>query len=186
MLRSRILHGVLGAVSAGLLALVFLTALLGEQSSAVNLAPTFVYVLFWLGIVVLQVLFGNVWSVLNPWRAVANGVSWLWGKLGQTWEPPLTYPERLGIWPGAFLLFCFAALELCYSEPANPRALALAIALYSYTMWFGMAAFGRKTWTEHGDAFAVYFGLLARIAPFAERDGQLIRRMPLSGLARRP
>ena len=87
------------------------------------------------------------------------------------------------MWPGAFLLFCFAALELCYAEPANPRALALAIALYSYAMWFGMAAFGRRTWTERGDGFTVYFGLLARIAPFGERDGRLVVRIPFSGLA---
>ncbi|HSO01232.1 MAG TPA: hypothetical protein VLS46_01795 [Gaiellaceae bacterium] len=182
-LRSRALHVVLGLVSAGLLALVFLTALIGEPSSAQNLSPTFVYVIFWLGLVPVQVLLGNVWPALNPWLAVANGVAWAWGRLGRTWTPPLAYSERLGVWPGAFLLFCYAALELTYAEPASPRALALAIALYSYAMWFGMAAFGRRTWTERGDAFTVYFGLLARIAPFGERDGRLVVRAPLSGLA---
>ena len=29
-------------------------------------------------------------------------------------------------------------------SPASPRALALAVALYSYVTWFGMAAFGRR------------------------------------------
>ena len=109
----------------------------------------------------------------------------MWGKLGQKWTPPLAYPERLGVWPAAFLLFCFAALELAYAEPASPRALALAIALYSYVAWFGMAAYGRRTWTERGEAFTVYFGLLARIAPFGEREGRLIVRVPFSGLAGR-
>ena len=183
VLRSRVLHGLLGAFSAFLLAVVFLTALLGEPSSALNISPTFIYVIFWLGLVPVQVLLGNVWPVLNPWLAVANAVAWLWRRLGQTWEPPLTYPERFGVWPGAFLLFCFATLELCYSEPANPRALALAVAIYSYAMWFGMAAYGRKSWTERGDAFTVYFGLLARIAAFGERDGRLIARVPFSGLS---
>jgi hypothetical protein len=177
------LRVVLGAISAFMLGLTFLTALIGEPSSAVNLSPTFVYVLFWLGVVVLQIVFGNVWSVLNPWLAVANGVAWAWRKLGFSWDPPLAYPERLGVWPAAFTLFCFATMELVYAEPANPRALALAIALYSYAMWFGMAAVGRETWTRGGDGFAVYFGLLARIAPFGERnDGRLIVRWPLTGL----
>ena len=54
-LRSTALHVVLGALSAGLLVLVFLAALFGEPSSATNLAPTFIYVVFWLGIVPLQV-----------------------------------------------------------------------------------------------------------------------------------
>ena len=186
-LRSRALHGLLGLVSAGLLTLVFLTALIGEPSSAQNLAPTFVYVIFWLGLVPVQLLLGNVWPALNPWLAIANGVAWVWERLGRTWTPPLTYPERLGVWPAAFLLFCFAALELSYAQPASPRALALALAivLYSYAAWFGMAAYGRRTWAERGEAFTVYFGLLARIAPFGERDGRLVARAPFSGLAGR-
>ena len=107
------------------------------------------------------------------------------GATGPNWTPPLTYPERLGVWPAAGLLFCFAAFELCYEAPGSPRSLALAIALYSYATWFGMAAFGRRLWSERGEAFTVYFGLLSRIAPFGERDGRLIARMPLSGLAGR-
>ena len=183
VLRSTALRLVVGALSAGLLALVFLTALIGEPSSAVNFAPRFVLVIFWVGLVPVQVLLGNVWPVLNPWLAVADAVAWIWRKLGQEWTPPLVYPERLGVWPAAFTLFCFVALELAYAEPASPRALALAIALYSYAMWFGMAAVGRKAWDEHGNGFTVYFGLLARIAPFGEHEGRLVLRVPFSGLA---
>jgi hypothetical protein len=179
------LHLVLGLVTAALLTLVFLTALLGEPSSAQNLAPTFVLVIFWLGLVPVQLVLGNVWPALNPWLAFANGVAWLWRRLGRSWTPPLAYPERLGVWPAAFLLFCFAAYELCYAEPANPRALALAVALYSYVTWFGMAAYGRRAWLGHGEAFTVYFGLLARMAPFGEREGRLVVRTPFSGLAGR-
>jgi hypothetical protein len=185
VLRSSVLHGLLGAISAALLVLVFLTALLGEPSSSENLAPTFIYVIFWLGLVPVQVLLGNVWPVLNPWRAIANGVEWIWRKLGQDWTPPLVYPERLGVRPAAFFLFCFAALELCYAEPASPRVLALAIALYSYAMWFGMAAYGRRKWDACGNGFAVYFSLFARIAPFGEHQGRLVRRTPFSGLSGR-
>jgi len=188
-LRSTALRVLLGAVSAGLLVLVFLTALLGEPSSATNLAPTFVYVIFWLGVVPLQVVLGNVWPALNPWLAIANAVAWIWRSLGRTWNPILAYPERLGVYPAALLLFAFVALELCYVDPANPRALALAIALYSYATWFGMAAVGRRLWAERGEAFTVYFGLLARIAPFGERNGRIVLRTPFSGLAgteRRP
>ena len=185
VLRSSVLRVVVGAFSAGLLVLLFLAALLGEPSSAQNLTPTFVLVVFWVGLVPLHVVLGNVWTVLNPWLAIANAVAWLWRKLGQEWTPPLALPERVGIWPAAFLLFCFVALELTYADPASPRALALAIALYSYVMWFGMAAFGRRAWTNQGDAFGVYFGLLARIAPFGEHEGRLVMRVPFTGLAGR-
>jgi hypothetical protein len=182
VLRSTALRVVLGLVSTGLLVLAFLTALIGEPSSAENISPTFVLVLFWVGMPALQVVFGNVWRVLNPWLAVADGVAWLWGALGRTWQPPLSYPQRLGVWPAAVALLAFAAYELVYVEPANPRALALAIAIYSYAMWIGMAAYGRREWDEHGNGFTAYFGLLARIAPFGEHDGRLVLRVPLSGL----
>jgi hypothetical protein len=182
-LRSTALRVVLGAFSFGLLVLTFLTALLGEPSSAVNLAPTFVFIIFWLGVPVLQIVLGNVWTVLNPWRAAADAVDWLWRLLGRSWEPLAQYPERFGVYPAAALLFSFATLELAYWDPANPRSLALAIALYSYVSWFGMAAFGRELWTRHGDGFAVYFELLSRAAPFGERDGRLVTRAPFSGLA---
>ena len=46
-----------------------------------------------------------------------------------------------------------------------------------------MAVFGRDAWTRGGEGFAVAFGLLARIAPFAARDGSLVVRWPLTGLA---
>ena len=183
VLRSTALRVIVGALSAGLLVLVFLTALLGEPSASENLAPTFVLIIFWLGLVAAQVVLGNVWSVLNPWLAIADAVAWVWGKLGQTWTPPLAYPARLGVWPAAVTLFSFVAFELTYAEPGNPRALALAIALYSYAMWFGMAAYGRRTWDRHGNGFTVYFGLLARLAPFGEGDGRLVARTPLSGLS---
>ncbi len=190
VLGSAALRFLAGTVSAGLLVLVFLAALLGEPSSAENLAPTFVYVTFWLGVVVLQVVLGNVWPTLNPWLAFANAVAWIWKHLGRSWVAPLSYPARLGVYPAALLLLAFTVLELCYPDPANPRALALAIAIYSYVTWFGMAAYGRRSWSEHGDGFTAYFGLLARIAPFARReDGRFVVRVPFTGLAgadRRP
>lgn len=184
LLASAVLRALLGAVSAGLLALVFAAALLGVNSPAANLAPTFVYVLFWLGLVPVVVLLGDVWPVLNPWRAVADAVAWAWKRLGQGWAAPFDYPERLGRVPAAALLFLFVTLELAYPGSATPQPLALAIAVYSFVTWLGMLAFGRERWLEHGEAFTVYFGLLARLAPFAREEGRIVARLPLTGLAR--
>jgi hypothetical protein len=182
ILLSPVLRFVLGAVSLTLLAVVATAALVGERSPNDNIAPTFIYVVFWLGLVPLVVVFGNLWSVLSPWRAAADAVAWLSRRTGFGWEAPFAYPERLGRWPAAFLLACFAALELAYSDPASPRALALAIYLYSAITWLGMLAFGRETWTQNGEAFAVYFGLLARVSPFTKRDGRIVVRPPVVGL----
>ena len=87
-------------LSFGLLVLVFLAALLGEPSQGANLAPTFVFVIFWVGMVPLVVVFGNVWRVLNPWRAAADGVAWLAERLGVRWEPLARVPGTPGTLAG--------------------------------------------------------------------------------------
>jgi hypothetical protein len=177
----------LGAVGFGLLVLVAAAALVGDPSPTTNIAPTFVYVIFWLGVVILVVVLGNVWAALNPWRAAADAVSWLRERSGFAWEPPLAYPARLGRWPAAILLLAFAALELAYTEPANPRVLALAIYLYSAVTWFAMLAFGRAVWLANGEAFSVYFEFLSRLSPFAvhEEAGRrrIVVRPPLVGVS---
>jgi hypothetical protein len=174
----------LGLVGFALFALVFAAALVGERSAGTNIAPTFIWVVFWLGLVPVSVLIGNVWAWLNPWRAAADAVAWLWERAGLEWDPPFPYPERLGRWPGAALLFAFAALELAYLDPSDPRMLALAIAIYSWVTWVGTAAFGGEAWFANGEAFSIYFGLLARLSPFSRRDGVVYVHRPLTQVAR--
>ena len=178
-----------GAISFGLLLLVFATAAFGENSVATNLAPTFVYVVFWLGFVPLVIVLGNVWWVLSPWRAAADGVAWLVERAGVHWTPPIKIPERVGRWPATVLLTAFATLELAYPDSSSPRTLAIAIGIYSWITWLGMAAFGRRDWLRYGEAFNVYFELLGRVAPFGviERDGRrtVVVRMPTARLALR-
>jgi hypothetical protein len=186
ILLSTALRVLLGAVSFGLLVLVFLAALLGEPSVGANLAPTFVFVVFWVGMVPLVVVFGNVWRVLNPWRAAADGVAWISDRIGVRWEPLAQYPERLGRWPAAVLLFMYTAYELAYVNASEPRSLALAILIYSWITWVGTAVFGREAWFENADGFTAYFGFLSRIAPFGVREGrgrrELVVRPPLKAL----
>jgi hypothetical protein len=177
---------ILGALSIGLLVLVWLAALVGKPDAGDNLAPTFVWVIFWLGLVPIVVIFGNLWSILSPWKATADAVAWVWGKSGRTWEPAAEYPPRLGRWPAAGLLLAFAALELAYPRAAEPRTLALAIVIYSWITWAGMLLYGRQKWVENAEAFHVYFGLFSLIAPFAvlKENGRrvVIVRPPLAGL----
>jgi hypothetical protein len=178
---------ILGGIAVGLLVVVWLAALVGRPDAGDNIAPVFIWVVFWLGLVPLVVIFGNLWSVLNPWSAAADAVAWVWAKAGRNWEPAAAYPEWLGRWPAAALLLAFATLELAWPRSAEPRTLALAIVVYSWITWAGMLIYGRRVWLENGEAFSVYFGLLSRISAFAvrEEDGrrQVIVRPVLSGLA---
>jgi hypothetical protein len=176
-------RGVLGAFSVGVFVLTLATALFGTRISLLNFAPTFVYVVFWLGIPLLSVLFGNVWSALSPWRAIADVAVWILELGGREARPVLEWSGKWGRFPGAAALFAFVALELTKPQPDYPRTLAIAIALYSYWAWAGMAVYGREAWTRFGEGFAVMFELLSRIAPFAACEGRVVIRWPFTGLA---
>ncbi len=54
--------------------------------------------------------------------------------------------------------------------------------IYLAIQLFGMSLYGVEPWVRNGDAFGVFFGLLARLAPLARRaDGRLVLRPPVVG-----
>ena len=87
VLLSRPLRLVLQVASAGILVLTLATALFGTTIELLNFAPTFVYVIFWLGLPLLSVTLGNVWSVLSPWRAIADATVWVLEQGGREARP---------------------------------------------------------------------------------------------------
>ena len=183
ILRSRVLRIVLGAASVVVLLVTLAAALLGTTVELLNFTPTFVYVIFWVGMPIVSVVLGDVWRVLSPWRAIADAVVWAMERRGREARPILEPPVGLGRYPAAAALLAFVTLELAYQRPADPRVLGVAIALYTYWALGGMVVYGREAWTQQGEGFAVAFSLLARIAPFAARDGTIVVRWPLTGLA---
>jgi hypothetical protein len=53
----------------------------GTQTATANLAPTVVYVIFWVAIPFASAVLGDVFAPFNPWRAVARGASWSPGRV---------------------------------------------------------------------------------------------------------
>ena len=102
--------GVLGV--AAFIAVVY-AGLAGAQDSTDNLAPTVIYVHFWVGMVLLSVVFGDIFRALNPWRATARFISWVASHLSRS-EPPaaLEYPAWLGRWPAALSILAFISLPI--------------------------------------------------------------------------
>ena len=180
----RVAEPICGGVGVLLLGLVVWSGLLGEQVPSTNLAPTLVYVIFWVGLVPLSVLFGDVFRLLNPWRAIARAAAGLAGAVSRGPLPePLPYPAWLGRWPAALGLVAFVWLELVAPDGDLPRVVALATLAYSALTFVAMALYGIDPWLRRGEAFSVYFNLFSRLAPFEARDGRLGVRRPLSGLA---
>jgi hypothetical protein len=172
-----------GAVGVALFVLVVYAGLTGSQKPTENLAPTAVYVYFWVGLVVLSVLLGDVFRAFNPWLAIARGVAWVAGRVAPGGLPaPLPYPARLGRWPAVVGILAFAWVELAYVHRNDPSTLSVLALGYAAVQLAGMSLYGIESWSRRADAFGVYFGLFARIAPLERRDGVVHARTPLAGL----
>ena len=173
-----------GALGVALFVLVVYAGLAGEQTATDNLAPTFVFVAFWVGVPLVSAVVGDVFRAVSPWRAVARAVAALVARIapGAADAPPLRYPPRLGYWPAVSGLLAFGWLELVYVNRDQPRTLAVLALGYATVQLVGMALYGIETWTRRADAFGVYFALFARMSPLYVDDRVLYARPPLSGL----
>lgn len=161
-----------GTVGVVLLIVTILAAELGSETALDNWAPTFVMIVVWVGVVFASMLFGDLFRAFSPWRAL--------GRLLPTLDRP--YPARLGRWPAAIGLFVFVWIELVSGWSEDPEMLAAAIVGYTVYTLAGQVVYGVEVWTSRGEAFAVYFGLFARLSVFETRDGVVGFRRPLTGL----
>jgi len=185
VLASRPVEIVCGAIGVFLLMLTVASSLFGDQVPSSNFATTFVYVIFWVGLVPLSVLFGDVFRAFNPWRAIGRAVDWAAGRLsGGPLPPPKEYPARLGRWPAVAGIFVFAWLELVFQDGDTPRTVAIAACAYSSLTFVGMAVYGVGPWVDRAEAFSAYFNLFSRLAPFERRGDEIGLRRPLTGLAK--
>ena len=116
----------------------------GTDEVAENFSPTFVYVVFWVGVPFVSLLFGDVFRHLNPWRAVGRAAGSLVKRAGgEEASEPLPYPDRLGRWPAVAGLALFAAAELCWATATIPTRSRPS---RSSTSWPSSWAWGSTGW----------------------------------------
>jgi hypothetical protein len=178
----RVLEVLAGALGVAFFAYMIYAGFAGTQAATANLEPTVIYVAFWVGIPFASALFGDVFRAFNPWLAIGKASGWLTQRLGGDAAPePLEYPSWLGRWPAVLGILAFAWVELIYAQKDDPSQLAIMALAYAAMQLIGMSLYGVRAWSTRGDAFGVYFGMFARIAPLHWRDGGLYRRPPLGG-----
>ena len=176
-----------GAIGLALFALVIYSGFDGAQVANANFSVTFIYVIFWVGLPVLSVLFGDVFAALNPWRTFARvcrgSIRLLRGRAST--KAPVRYPRRLGVWPAIAGIVGFAWLELVYVNRDEPSLLAALSLGYFLVMVGGMLLFGVEQWASSADGFGVYFNLLGKLSPLVrDAHGFLCVRRPLSGVTK--
>ena len=162
---------VCAAIGGALFAIVIYAGYEGGGSALDNLAPTFILIDFWVGLVFASVLFGDVFRAFSPWRAIQlPGIR--------------PYPERWGRYPAALALLAFTWIELVSGWGDVPGDLTTAAVGYTVYTLVMQAIFGTETWTRRGEGFAVYFNMFSRISIWETRDGVVGVRPPLGGLPR--
>ena len=177
-----VLCGIIGVAAFGL---VVYAGLAGTQTATANLAPTVIYVVFWVGIPVASVVFGDVFSAFNPWRALARAAAWAAARFtGGRLPEPLRYPRALGHWPAVLGVLAFVWVELIYADRDDPSTLAVLALAYAALQLVGMSLYGIESWTRNADAFAVYFRLFSLLSPLCWRERALYGRPPLAGASR--
>jgi hypothetical protein len=150
-----------------------LAALFGPDD-ALNPTAGFLYVVLWVGILVIaSAVLGPVWPALNPIRTLL--------LLLRTPQQRRAMPG-IGLWPAAVALAGFAWLELVAPQRATLPVINGFVTGYLVVMLAGSLWFGRQ-WLDVADGFEVYSRLMGRLSFLGRRsDGVAVRRNPLDGL----
>jgi hypothetical protein len=156
---------------------ILYAGLWGVDNAGLNIAPYAVYIVFWVGFIVVCGLLGDIYGALNPFDTIAAFLR----------IPEQTGRANPGRWPAAAFLLSFAWLELAYHDPSSPRAVGVWLAVYTVAVIAGAAVWGRA-WLRQGEGFAAVFELLGHIAVLGRdpETGRLAFRPPLAGLAKVP
>ena len=155
-------------LSVTLFLLVILSGLLGQQAPSINFAPTFVWIIWWVGLSFFTAFIGNIWALVNPWKILfewAEGLARRLGVAEKGFDLGAPYLAGWGVWPALVLYACFVWVENDFEGSATPMYIALLAILYSTFTWSSMVLFGKETWLQRGEAFSVYFSILAKFAP---------------------
>ena len=171
---SRIKAGVARALSVLLLLLVLATSLFGSDNPLTNLSPTFVWIIWWVGMGYISALFGNLWMLINPWKAIYECAEWLLQRAGMPFDRLMAngyggglrpYPANWDAMPALIAFLAFVWLENVYPGSIVPRYLGIIIIAYSLYTLGGMLLFGKHVWLRYGDPFSTLFGIFARFSP---------------------
>ncbi|WP_283424867.1 hypothetical protein [Shimia sagamensis] len=132
----------------------------GPRDPLANPMPLVIWTVWWVGLVFLQGLLGDLWRWINPW----SGLIWLLRAiLGQ--QPLFRFPRQFGHVLGVFSFLAFVAFLLADTAPSDPARLARAVAIYWGIHFTGIVLFGPR-WERRAEGIGMVMRLYAQLAPF--------------------
>jgi hypothetical protein len=163
------LHVAARTLGLVLLAATIVAGLFGTRDPVMNLAPTLVWIVWWVGLTIVCACVGNVWPAIDPWRTLFDVADRAARSMGRRegLAARCPYPRALAAWPAVAMLIFIGWFEVVYPEGAEPRRIAHAALAWTAITLFGSFALGPQAWRRNADVFSIYFCTLGRFAPLA-------------------
>ena len=165
----RIRFDVITSVSSAIL-LVFLiyAGQFGSNDPLSNPLPLFVWTVWWIFLLLLHAILGNIWLWINPWTGLYILIRGSAKKTG--W---VRLPAWVGYWPAGIVFFAFSILLLADPSPEDPERLSIIVSGYWLYTFVAMLIFGRKDWLERGECFTILFSTVANLSIFKVFNGRI-------------
>lgn len=166
--------GEIAARTISLISLAVLAALIwlgaaGPHDPLANLLPLAIWTVWWIAIVGLHAIAGDVWRYLNPWTGI---YALLFAHAADS--RMIRLPRPAGSWPAVIIFLLFAMFYLAYPAPDDPERLAVVAGGYWLFTFVAMVIFGARDWLRRGECFSVLMSHYASIAPIG-RHGDTVR-----------
>ena len=144
----------------------------GSRDPMANPLTLSIWVVFWIALVSLQGIFGDLWRYLNPWTGIAAVIARISRR-----RAPLRYPRVLGHWPGVLSFLAFAGFLLADPAPADPGRLAWAVGTYWAVTMMAVLLFG-AAWLVRAEGLTLLMRCYGQVGMLARARGRLALGVP--------
>jgi hypothetical protein len=159
-------RGLVNAAATLLLLALIAAGWWGPRDPLENPLTLGVWTVWWVALVTLQGVLGDIWRWLNPFALPAA----LAARLGSGARRP--WPRALGRWPGVVVFVAFAGFLMADPAPADPARLALAAAGYFAAVMLGAFLFGPR-FVLSAEGIALAMRAYGRMGIFGRHRGRV-------------
>lgn len=131
----------------------------GSRDPMHNLMTLVFWTGIWIALPLASMGFGNLWRMINPWTAPVRIARSLLGRTGHIGL------AKFGHWPAVLGYGGFIWFQMISLSPDDPAVLA-RLALIYWLVIFTIAVAEGEDWLLKGEFLTVFFGYIAKIAPF--------------------
>ncbi|MFK7889544.1 MAG: hypothetical protein AB8B63_01920 [Granulosicoccus sp.] len=139
----------------------------GSRDPLANPLPMYLWTVWWVIIVALHGLFGNLWYYLNPWSGLVTVSKLILPETAVTDRTSEASAElkRVGVLPAIIVFVLFALFYFVYPAPSDPFRLALIVSTYWVVTFIAMCWYGEQAWANRGEFITIISRAYARLAP---------------------